>query len=249
MIELPSEVTELVCQLRDSLGSICILTGAGISAESGVPTFRDAQTGLWAKYSPEELATPEAFLRDSKLVWDWYSWRRDLVSKAEPNAGHEALAKLEAMWSGEFLLVTQNVDGLHARAGSREIVEVHGSIARTRCHSCRTEAESWDERDDAAPLCHACDGLLRPDVVWFGESLPDAAIQRAFTTAECADLVMSIGTSALVYPIAALPQRALQAGAKVIEINPSVTPLSSAADYSLRASAGAVLPQLLSALS
>lgn len=230
---------------------VAVLTGAGISAESGVPTFRDAQTGLWAKYQPEELATPQAFRRDPQLVWKWYAWRRELVSKAEPNAGHYALAKLEsivATASGTFTLITQNVDGLHARARSRNIVELHGNITRTKCFGCGRYAETWVENGYLPPRCSACDSLLRPDVVWFGEALPPTALHAAFHAAQNCEVFFSIGTSGLVEPAASLPWEALRARAVVIEINPNATPLSDAATHTLTGAAGVVLPKLVAAL-
>jgi len=236
----------LIESLR-SAQSVAALTGAGISAESGVPTFRDAQTGLWANYNPEELATPQAFRRNPRLVWEWYAWRRELVNRAEPNPGHLALAELERQFP-RFTLITQNVDGLHRRAGSRNIIELHGNINRTICSSERIEVESWPESDELPPRCPHCGSFLRPDVVWFGEILPQAALARAFEAAEWADLFLSIGTSALVQPAASLPLAALQHGAVVIEINPQPTPLTSRMTYTIPGPAGQVLPALLEAL-
>lgn len=226
---------------------VAVLTGAGISAESGVPTFRDAQTGLWAKYQPEELATPQAFQRDPKLVWEWYAWRRELVSKAKPNAGHYALAKLESTVA-DFTLITQNVDGLHARAGSQNIVELHGNITHTKCFECGRYPETLAEDDNVPPRCSACGGLLRPDVVWFGETLPPAALNTAFHAAQKCEVFFSIGTSGLVEPAASLPWEALRARAVVVEINPNATPLSSAATHTLTGAAGVILPKLVTAL-
>lgn len=225
---------------------VAVLTGAGISAESGVPTFRDAQTGLWAQFDPLELATPAAFARDPKRVWDWYAWRRALVAKAEPNAGHRALVDIERRVP-EFLLITQNVDGLHRRAGSRSIVELHGNIARVRCSRENTIVEDWTD-DDPVPRCPRCGALLRPDVVWFEEMLPEAALSAAEDAVHRCDILLVVGTSAEVYPAAALPQRAQSAGAAVLEINPNATPLSARADYVLRGAAGALLPALVDAV-
>src|SRR5678815_778262 len=167
---------KLVAALR-AAKKVVVLTGAGTSAESGVPTFRDAQTGLWAKFSPEDLATPEAFQRDPKLVWDWYEWRRQLVSKAQPNAGHEALAQMEASVP-DFTLITQNVDGLHQQAGSKRVLELHGNIRRTKCFREDSVVDSWDSKE-SPPRCKRCGGFLRPDVVWFGEALPQAVFGEA----------------------------------------------------------------------
>jgi len=226
--------------------TVAVLTGAGISAESGVPTFRDAQTGLWAQFDPQKLATPDAFHRNPKLVWDWYAWRRKLVSRAEPNAGHRALAILEGRVS-DFVLITQNVDGLHRRAGSRNVVELHGNIGRVKCSRENTVVEHWTEVGDEVPRCAGCGALLRPDVVWFEETLPADALRAAEDAARRCQIMLVVGTSAEVYPAAALPDYAKSAGATIVEINPNPTPLSDAADYVLRAPAAVVLPALVAA--
>lgn len=239
---------ELIAGLRDAR-RVVVLTGAGISAESGVPTFRDAMTGLWARFRPEDLATPEAFERDPKLVWEWYAWRRELVAQAEPNAGHRALVELEARVP-EFLLVTQNVDGLHARAGSRNLVELHGNITRTKCFACERVAGEKDlVSDTAPPRCAHCGGMLRPDVVWFGEMLPAHALERAMQAVDACDLLLSVGTSTVVEPAASLPFYALRAGATVVEVNPDPTPLTARASFSLRGQAGVLLPALVQAIA
>ena len=226
---------------------VAALTGAGISAESGVPTFRDTLTGLWAKYDPMELATPGAFARNPKLVWDWYAMRRAMIGRVEPNAGHRALATIERRVP-QFLLATQNVDGLHHRAGSVEVVELHGSITRVKCSREGTAVAQWDDpADGQPPRCAACGAYLRPDIVWFEEMLPPAALARAETAAQACDLLLVIGTSAEVYPAAALPQRAQRAGAIVVEINTDATPLTADADFVLRGPAGSVLPALVAA--
>ena len=225
---------------------VVVLTGAGISAESGIPTFRDAQTGLWARFRPEELATAAAFRRDPKLVWDWYAWRRGLVAEAKPNAGHRALARLENLVP-ELTLVTQNVDGLHARAGSQRVIELHGNIHRTKCFEEGVGVESGVLSADGPPRCPACGGPLRPDVVWFGESLPPQALAAAEAAAGACDLLFSIGTSAAVFPAAQLPVTALQSGAMVVEINKDRTPLTGIATFSLLGQAGEILPRLLAA--
>jgi NAD-dependent deacetylase len=220
------------------------LTGAGISAESGIPTFRDAQTGLWARFRPEELATAEAFRRNPQLVWDWYEWRRDLVAGAAPNAAHCALARMQDRVP-DLTLVTQNVDGLHQRAGSRDVVELHGNIHRSKCFVEDTVVETWPETGARPPRCRNCGAPLRPDVVWFGESLPPAALARAEAVARECDLFFSIGTSAAVFPAAQLPVTALQGGAIVVEINKDPTPLTRAATFSMLGAAGTILPALL----
>lgn len=232
----------LVDRLR-SAERVVVLTGSGVSAESGVPTFRDAQTGLWSRFSPEELATPGAFERDPALIWDWYQWRRELVSEAQPNPGHRALARLENR-PGDFMLITQNVDGLHQRAGSANVIEFHGNIMRTKCSAEGTLVDTWPT-DHKPPRCQTCNAYLRPDVVWFGEVIPEQALARAFASAENCEVFLSIGTSSLVYPAAGLAEIALRAGAAVIEINPNPTPLSAVADFSLRGPAGEVLPELV----
>jgi NAD-dependent deacetylase len=236
---LPGLPRGLISTLSDA-GRVVALTGSGVSAESGIPTFREAQTGLWERYDPQELATPEAFARNPRLVWEWYEWRRHLVAEAEPNPGHLALAELGRRIPG-FTLVTQNVDGLHGRAGSRNVIELHGNILRSKC-SLEDEVVQPEEHDDSVPpRCARCGASLRPDVVWFGELLPFEALEA---TREC-DLLLSIGTSSLVYPAAALPYEALENGAALVEVNPSETPLTPHADYSLRGSASEVLPNLL----
>lgn len=222
---------------------VVALTGAGISAESGIPTFRGAG-GLWREYRAESLATPEAFAKNPRLVWEWYDWRRCLISKAEPNAGHRALAELERR-KPAFTLVTQNVDGLHDRAGSRNLLKLHGDIWWVRCTACGRE-----QKDDRAPLAVLppqcdCGGLLRPSVVWFGEPLPAETWREAEQAASDAELFLVIGTSAVVYPAAGLVSLAKLSGARVIELNTSETPLSAQVDCSLRGSSGELLAQLI----
>ncbi|MCS7316292.1 MAG: NAD-dependent deacylase [Bryobacterales bacterium] len=230
-------------QWLEAARSVAALTGAGISAESGVPTFR-GPGGLWRRYRPEELATPEAFRRDPRLVWEWYDWRRQRIAQARPNAGHEALVRLEAT-KPRFTLITQNVDGLHERAGSRRVVKLHGDIWMVRCVVCGRE-----RRDERAPLpelpprCE-CGGLLRPGVVWFGEALPPAAWEQAEEAARQAEVFLVVGTSAVVYPAAGLIPLAQASGARVIEVNAEQTPYSSRLDCSLRGLAGEILPALI----
>ena len=236
----------LVAGLRDA-DTVAVLTGSGISAESGVPTFRDAQTGLWARYDPMQLATPEAFGREPDLVWKWYSWRRELVEKAMPNPGHEALADLERYVSS-FSLLTQNVDGLHRRAGSRNVVELHGNILRSKCSREGVVVEPRADDTEVPPPCPRCGAPLRPDVVWFGEALPADALGEAFEAAHSCDLFLSVGTSGLVQPAASLPFEALQAGAVVVEVNPDETPLTRRVHYTLRGSASKVLPALVGSI-
>ncbi len=223
--------------------SIAVLTGAGVSAESGVPTFRGAN-GLWKQYRAEDLATPGAFARDPKLVWEWYDWRRSVIAQAKPNAGHYALAEAETR-ARKFTLITQNVDGLHELAGSRNVLRLHGSIWILRCMECTRERE--DRRSplpDLPPRCE-CSGLLRPGVVWFGEPLPANIWKQAESAARAADLFLLIGTSALVYPAAGLAPLAKSSGARVVEINIAETGLSDAIDEFLQGPSGELLPQLI----
>lgn len=221
-----------------------VLTGAGVSAESGVPTFR-GPSGLWKDHRPEELATPEAFERDPFLVWEWYDWRRGLINGVAPNAAHRALAALEKRVPG-LTLVTQNVDGLHALAGSANVIELHGSIWKVRCVECGNSSENRDVPINILPRC-GCGGLLRPGVVWFGEALPEDALARSFEAASLADIVLVIGTSGVVQPAASLAVRAKAEGAFVVEINPEETPLSAMADERLSGRAAEIIPRLCGA--
>lgn len=244
MVNVPEELIAIFRSAR----RVAVLTGSGISAESGVPTFRDAQTGLWARYQPEDLATPQVFRRDPALVWEWYKWRRELVTKAKPNRGHEALVELEkylALRGCQFALITQNVDGLHQRAGSQQVIELHGNILRTKCFDEGALVEKWEESDEKIPRCPQCGGLLRPDVVWFGENLPAIALEAAWQATQSCDIFLCIGTSTIVEPAASLPFMALQYGASVIEINLNTTPLSTSVKYVFRDPAGVILPFLV----
>jgi NAD-dependent deacetylase len=226
---------------------VVVLTGAGISAESGMPTFREAQTGLWAQYDPQELATPQAFQRHPQLVWEWYAWRRELVSQARPNPGHFALVELADVLPN-FTLITQNVDGLHQRAGSQQVIALHGNIMETKCFAQEHVIETWPESDQVPPSCPICNSFLRPNVVWFGENLPAMALQTAVQASQSCDLFLAIGTSALVYPAASLPLMALESGAVTIEINPQKTPLTRWMDFVLTGTAGMLLPRLVARL-
>ncbi|MGK5678078.1 SIR2 family NAD-dependent protein deacylase [Actinoplanes sp. URMC 104] len=216
---------------------LVVLTGAGMSAESGVPTFRDALTGLWARFDAHELATPEAFERDPALVWGWYEWRRQLVERVEPNAGHEAVARLDCT------LITQNVDDLHERAGSRDVVHLHGSLFEPRCSVCAAPAE---RPAGEPPACVRCGGPVRPGVVWFGEALPAAALEQAVEAAAACDVLITVGTSGLVHPAAEIPQVAARLGGTVIQVNPEPTPLDAVCALNLRGPAAVVLPQIIS---
>jgi NAD-dependent deacetylase len=200
---IPEALVEALRRAR----SAAVLTGSGISAESGVPTFRDAQSGLWECFNPQQLATPEAYRRNPKLVWEWYAWRRELVVEAKPNPGHAALAELERRVSA-FTLITQNVDGLHRRAGSENVIELHGNIMHSKC-SVEGVILDADDTDEVPPPCPNCGAPLRPDVVWFGEMIPQEAMLAASEAARNCGIFLSVGTSALVYPAASLPSEAL----------------------------------------
>jgi NAD-dependent deacetylase len=246
--DIPATLANALQQAR----RVLVFTGAGVSAESGIATFRDALTGLWSRYDAQALATPEAFRSHPDIVWGWYEWRRAQVLRAEPNAAHRAIAELERRVP-ELLVVTQNVDDLHERAGSSRVAHLHGSLHAPRCSSCGAPQalaedaplEPGEGRRIAPPACTRCGAPLRPGVLWFGESLPADAWHTAIQAAERCDLLLSIGTSALVYPAAELPLRALAAGATVAQINPAATPLDARAHHNLRGAAADLLPRLL----
>ena len=225
---------------------LAVLTGAGVSQESGLRTFRDAQSGLWAQYKPEELASPQAFARDPKLIWDWYAWRREAVKGVRPNAGHYALVEIENRIP-QFTLITQNVDGLHRMAGNQNVFELHGNIQRVRCSECYAFAETWGDDTEFVPQCSVCGGLLRPDVVWFGEALPRDQLEASVEAARTCDIFFSIGTSGVVQPAASLAHAARNRGATVVEINAEATPLTPKADYFLQGKSGEILPELVKA--
>ena len=220
---------------------IVALTGAGISAESGIPTFR-GENGLWKKYHPEELATPEAFFKDPKTVWEWYFWRRSIIAKAEPNPAHLALKKLEDDLGNDFWIITQNVDGLHQKAGCKNVVELHG-IWFDRCTSCNYVWEDREIEFKGVPKCPKCSSMARPDVVWFGEAVRN--VDRAYELASNADIMLVIGTSAKVYPAALLPIITKENGGKIIEINLERTQLSYVADEVHLGKAGEILPKIV----
>jgi len=242
---MDSEVTALAARVAKA-ERLSILTGAGVSAASGVPTFRGAD-GLWKDFKPESLATPQAFARDPKLVWEWYDWRRQAIASCEPNAAHRVLAE----WSRRFpnfTLITQNVDGLHERAGSRDVVRLHGSIWEVSCwQRCAAAPPRW--RDETVPFkeipprCPHCGGVIRPGVVWFGESLDPAIVDRATEAADC-DVFITAGTSAVVYPAAGFLELAKRHGAYTVEINPETTPATSTVDLALQGGAEVVLPRI-----
>ncbi|HEX9116055.1 MAG TPA: NAD-dependent deacylase [Anaerolineae bacterium] len=243
----PSFSDRLIGRLTEA-EEVVAFTGAGVSAESGVPTFRGPE-GIWSKFKPEELASMDAFMRNPALVWEWYAHRRTIMGAVKPNAGHMALVRMEPLFR-RFTVVTQNIDNLHRRAGSARILELHGNIERSYCMTCGKPAVAAVEvaHPEAIPHC-SCGGLLRPDVVWFGEMLPEEEWEAALEASEQADLFLSIGTSAAVYPAASLPYAAKRRGAFLVEINPEPTPLTPAADEFLQGPSGVVLPALYERLA
>jgi NAD-dependent deacetylase len=242
-------IREAALRLKDA-SRLVVLTGAGVSKESGIPTFRDAQDGLWARYDPLDLATREGFLRDPAMVWDWYGHRFGMVEHAKPNPGHLAIAAMEAIFS-QVTVVTQNIDGLHQAAGSSDVVELHGSIRRYKCldgrHTGFTRAD-LAAQTRVPPVCPHCGALLRPDVVWFGEMLPADAIHRAFDLCQICDAMLVVGTSGEVEPAASLPIRAAYAGALVIDVNPGRGQTARWSDVFLQGPGGEILPRLVEAL-
>lgn len=229
---------------------LVVFTGAGVSAESGVPTFRDALTGLWENFDPAALATPEAFAQDPAFVWGWYEWRRKLLLEVQPNPAHIAIAEL-AKRVPKFTLITQNVDDLHERAGSTNVLHLHGSLFAPRCFDCgsayslTTPPQITTEQAITPPHCAHCQGDIRPGVVWFGESLPETEFKNAFAAAQNCDLLLSVGTSGAVYPAAQVPEIAVQNNATVVHINPQKIPAAAKNEYSLEGTAGSILPLLV----
>lgn len=240
-------MTDRVASWIRAAERIVVLTGAGISAESGIPVFR-GPGGLWRQFRPEELATPEAFHQRPELVWEWYLWRRGLIAAAQPNAGHQVIARWQQSRAGVVLL-TQNVDGLHERAGSAAPVELHGNLWRVRCvRNCGFAARDIESDAPRVQMRCECGAWLRPAVVWFGEALDPATLDAAIAAVEEADVIFVVGTSGVVYPVAALPEMARRRGARIVEVNVEETPLTPAADAVLRGPAGEVFPALEGAL-
>lgn len=233
---------EAACQTVRGANCIAVLTGAGVSAESGIPTFR-SNGGFWQNQRFEDLATPQGFARDPKFVWEWYEERRRGIAAARPNAGHEALAAMERR-ATEFTLITQNVDGLHDAAGSKNIVKLHGDVWVVRCVECGIERTERAELNVLPPRC-VCGGLLRPGAVWFGEMLPEGTMERASAAVRRAEVLIVAGTSAQVYPAAGLIPLAIESGAAAIEINPEATDFSGLVGFSLRGNSADILPRLV----
>jgi NAD-dependent deacetylase len=237
-----SDLSLLKERLADA-ESVTVLTGAGISADSGVPTFR-GQDGLWRTYRAEDLATPEAFARDPRLVWEWYNWRREVIATKRPNPAHDTVVELERRCRN-FWLITQNIDGLHRDAGSRKLSEIHGNIWMVRCTACSRVSENRDVPIHMLPICRRCRGLLRPHIVWFGESLADEDLRHSYAALRSCSLCVIIGTSGLVYPAAGFASIAKASGAFVVEINLDPTPQSALVDLSLQGRAKDIVPLLL----
>lgn len=251
---VPQEhITAAARAIRASM-RLVVLTGAGISKESGIPTFRDAQDGLWAQFDPTELATPRAFKRNPKRVWDWYQYRRELLAGAAPNPGHYAIAELEQLID-HVVVITQNIDGLHNKAGSTDVLPVHGDIRLNKCFAnCQgnptyvdIDALNWNP-DDGPPQCPHCGAYVRPDVVWYEEMLPPALFDRATALTLATDLMLVVGTSGVTQPVASLPYYARERGATIVEVNPDRTPITFLAQWHLAGPSGAVLPRVIDAI-
>ncbi|RIK38453.1 MAG: NAD-dependent protein deacylase [Chloroflexi bacterium] len=242
------EIQRAAQLLRQADFVVC-LTGAGVSAESGVATFRDAQTGLWSHFDPRQLASQEGFAEDPGLVWRWYMERLETVGQVQPNPGHMALAQIERLVP-RFVLFTQNIDDLHERAGSQNVRHLHGTITRFRCNDCGMEhlLQPVERSQDTPPACRWCGGLVRPDVVWFGELLPQDVLAEARRSAETCDVLLVVGTSGVVYPAAELPLVAQSAGAQVIDVNPEAGAIAEIADLFLQGAGGEILPRLVAAM-
>ena len=242
MIEISSELQKVLKSAR----RVAVLTGAGSSAESGVPTFR-GEEGLWSKFRPEELATVDAFMQNPELVWEWYMHRRQVMSSVKPNPAHKALVEMEKLYD-DFTLITQNIDGLHRQAGSKNILELHGNISLNKCFTCgRPFTKEIDLESNLLPTCE-CGGKIRPDVVWFGELLPPDALNEAFDASARAELFLSIGTSAVVHPAASMPLTAKRNGAVLVEVNLEPTPLTELTDWAFHGKAGEIMPAIVECL-
>lgn len=239
-----TDLPEKFLQRLKTADSIVFFTGAGVSAESGIATFRD-DGGIWKKFRPEELANFDAFMNNPDRVWEWYQYRRDIVNECQPHPGHYAIAEFEKHFD-KVSVVTQNVDGLHRRAGSKEVYELHGNIERNFCVDCKTFYDSPEIKEsEKTPRCEKCGGLIRPDVVWFGEALPMEIFSDGEKAAQKSDICFIVGTSAVVYPAASIPLSAKQAGSFLVEINPDSTEISGYVDLSIRGKAGEILPEIM----
>jgi NAD-dependent deacetylase len=251
---MTDEIINQAAQIVRESKRIAVLSGAGVSKESGVPTFRDALDGLWVQYDPQQLATPQAFRENPKLVWDWYQYRREIASKSKPNAGHFALAALEKRYP-QTTVITQNVDDLHEQAGSKNMIHLHGNIAQSKCFdNCQGNPTvidittiEWD-RESGPPPCPHCGAWVRPDVVWFTEMLAEYDLAAAVGISLDCDVMIVVGTSGLVTPAASLPGKAKSGGAKIIEVNPDYSMITRIADVKLEGPSGQMLPRLLAAL-
>ncbi len=238
-----TNLIEAAAQILSGTGRLFVTTGAGMSQESGIPTFRDAPNALWANYSPEDLATRRGFEADPTLVWNWYADRREMIARAEPHDGHHALVEFEKRVDS-FLLATQNIDDLHRQAGTKSLVELHGNIFRFKCFDNDHPARNPFNSQDAPPKCH-CGSYLRPDVVWFGEMLDRDDLDRSLSAAERCDTILVVGTSGMVYPAAGFAQQARSKGARVIDINPERSDISLLADVYIPGGAAQALPEIL----
>jgi NAD-dependent deacetylase len=241
-----SEISKELIERLKTAKKVVVSTGAGGSAESGVPTFR-GKDGIWKKMRPEELATVDGFMENPELVWEWYQYRRELMNEVKPNPGHYAIVDFEKLFS-KFSLVTQNIDGLHARAGSSHILELHGNITKNKCFKCNRPYYDEINLEGGLPHC-GCGGMIRPDVVWFGEMLPQETLREAFKASEEAEVFFSVGTSAVVQPAASLPYMARRSGAYVVEVNIESTPLTEVASLFLQGKSGDILPRIVEALN
>ena len=241
-----AQLIDEAAQRLATVRNLVVTTGAGMSKESGIPTFRDAPSALWENYDPMDLATPEGFQRDPSLVWRWYCDRRRMIATSKPHPGHRAVAELESMFD-PFLLLTQNIDNLHREAGSKRLIEVHGNIFRFKCFDRGHPIGTLPDTDEEPPRCH-CGSLIRPDIVWFGEMLDADDLERAFNALEQCQAILVVGTSGIVAPAAGFPSVAKSAGAVVIEINPEETPITPLADVFIPAAAGSALPPLVAAV-
>jgi NAD-dependent deacetylase len=246
----PDDVLQTAARVLARSAKLAVFTGAGVSKESGIPTFREPETGLWAQYDPMQLATPEAYRKDPAFVWSWYEHRFGVTADAEPNPGHLAIAELEQLLPG-VVVITQNIDGLHQRAGSTQVIELHGSMHSFRCIDGQHRGYCWEDfadQEEKPPRCPKCGDYLRPEVVWFGEGLPPDAFNAAQRLSAGCDVMLIVGTSGVVYPAAAMPMIAKEAGATVIDVNPERDALAQTCDLFLRGPGGEVLPELVLAV-